>query len=85
MDYEGIQERLIRLLRLRTTPVAVKLLKKMDDIPAVIERPKIRLTICQLVALSRIHERILVGGIEEIICSYAQTVLGFADNLLIFH
>ena len=79
MDVENIQERLIRLLRLRTTPVAIKLLKKKDDIPAGIERPKIRLTVCQMVALSRIHERVLAGGMEEIICSYAQSVLGFAD------
>jgi len=79
MDVENIQERLIRLLRLRTTPVALKLLKKKEDIPAGIQRPKIRLTICQMVALSRIHEQVLAGGMEEIICSYAQSVLGFAD------
>jgi uncharacterized protein (DUF169 family) len=79
MDVENIQERLIRLLRLRTTPVAVTLMKNKEDIPAGIERPKIRLTICQMVALSRIHERVLAGGMDEIICSYAQSVLGFAD------
>jgi uncharacterized protein (DUF169 family) len=74
-----ISERLIRLLRLRTSPVAVKLYGREEEIPQGIEKPTRPITLCQFVNLSRIHGKILLGKMENIVCAYAQSFLGFSD------
>ena len=78
-EWSEVCRELFELLRLRSSPVAVKLVKSEEEIPEGVEKPKKRLTVCQMVNLARIHKRTLAATVDEIICAYAQSVLGFAE------
>jgi uncharacterized protein (DUF169 family) len=67
-DFNQYGEDLERLLILRTSPVAVKMLEKEEDIPAGAYRPKrdkgVHLAQCQAFALSR-RDKVTVAMLKE--------------------
>ncbi len=67
-DLNGIGEEMERRLQLRTSPVAVKLLQKVGDIPEGALRPKkdrgCHLALCQAFAMSR-REKATVAMLKE--------------------
>lgn len=79
MDKNTLSEKMIRTLRLRTSPVAVNLLKSAKQIPPEVGIPKSGFTFCQLVALARLNGRVQAGTKESIGCSHATSVLGMTD------
>ena len=72
-------DRLIRILRIKASPVAVKIFRKGEVLPTDVRRPSEPLTFCQFTYLSRVHKEILLGTFSDIVCAYAQSFLGFAD------
>ena len=72
-------EVLMRLLRLRTWPVAVKLYRRGEEVPCDVVGPAEPITICQFVNIARVHGKPLLGRMRDIVCAYAQSFLGFAD------
>ena len=79
MDNDTLSEKLTRILRLRTSPVAVNLLKSIKQIPSNVEIPKSGYTFCQLVALARLNGVVQAGTKDSIGCSHATSVLGMTD------
>lgn len=77
--WTNFTDRLIHLLRIKTSPVAVKIFRKGEDIPTNIRHPTEPLTFCQFTYISRVHKEPLLGTFSDIICAYAQSFLGFAD------
>lgn len=67
-EYSGYGEELERLLRLRTSPIAVKMLEREEDIPEGAIRPKkdrgYHLAQCQAFAMSR-REKTTVAMLKE--------------------
>lgn len=67
-EYNGCGEELERLLLLRTSPIAVKMLEKEEDIPEGAIRPKrdrgIHIAQCQAFAMSR-RDRLSVAMLRE--------------------
>nr|MDO8135498.1 DUF169 domain-containing protein [Candidatus Njordarchaeum guaymaensis] len=79
MDKSTLNEKLIRLLRLRASPVAVNLLKTAKEIPSTIKVPSSGYTFCQLVALARLNGGVQAGTADSIVCAFATSVLGMTD------
>lgn len=67
-EYNDLGEELERLLRLRTSPIAVKMLEKEEDIPEGAIRPKrdrgYHLAQCQAFALSR-RQKLTIAMLKE--------------------
>jgi uncharacterized protein (DUF169 family) len=79
VDKNTLSEKLTRILRLRTFPVAVSLFKSAKQIPANVEVPKLGYTFCQLAALARLNGGVQAGTKDSIGCSHATSVLGMTD------
>jgi uncharacterized protein (DUF169 family) len=79
VDTKTLNEKLTRILRLRTSPVAVNLLKSTKEIPSNVKIPKVGYTFCQLTALARLNGAIQAGTKDTIGCSHAKSALGMTD------
>lgn len=70
------------LLRLQSLPLALKMLKKEDEIPEEAQRPVkdmgFHLNFCQTLALSRRHGLTIAQGIEDMWCFEPVVGFGFA-------
>lgn len=74
-----ISEGIMNLLRLRTLPVGVKLLKDPKELPPggeILDEP---LTFCQFVTCARVYGRTLGVTQENLVCAIAKGNLGFSD------
>ncbi len=67
-----------RILKLRTPPVGIKLLKAVKDIPEEAYRPK-SATVCQIPAIARYHGIIAAGEKGKIDCPMGAASLGFSE------
>jgi len=74
-----ISDGYMNILRLRTLPVGVKLLKDRKDLPGVSEIPAEPLTFCQFVTYARVYGRTLGVTQENMVCAIAKGNLGFSD------
>ena len=83
-DFKRCGEELERLLLLRTSPLAVKMLKKESDIPAGAVRPKkdrgIHLAQCQAFAISRRQKETVAMLKEDNWCFAALIAYGLVDK-----
>lgn len=82
-DFNGYGEEIERLLQLRTSPIAVKLLEREEDIPQGTTRPKSdigsHLALCQAFAMSR-REGAQVAMLKEDHWCYAPVIaFGLAE------
>jgi len=66
-----------RVLRLRTPPIGIKLLKDVKDIPEEAYRPK-SATVCQVPAIARYHGITAAGEKGKIDCPMGAAALGFS-------
>jgi len=78
-EKEKISEGFMNLLRLRTLPVGVKLLKDRKELPPGCEILDEPLTFCQFVTYARVYGRTLGVSQENLVCAIAKGNLGFAD------
>lgn len=79
MDINSLNEKLMKVLRLRTWPVSVSLLKSAKSIPPTVKTPDSGFTFCQLLALARLNGAVNAGTAQSIVCAYATSALGFTD------
>lgn len=77
MDWQAVSQRVVELIRLPSSPVAVRLLHKGEPVPPDVQRPA-GMTVCQLVTLARIHGQAVLGDAESIVCGVARAMLGLA-------
>ena len=78
-EKKKISEGFMNLLRLRTLPVGVKLLKDRKELPAGCEIFDEPLTFCQFVTYARVYGRTLGVTQENMVCAVAKGNLGFSD------
>ena len=72
-----LSEALERILRLRTPPIGITLLKDVKEIPDDAHKPG-RATVCQVTGIARYHG-IAVGGEKgKVTCPMGATALGFS-------
>lgn len=74
MDYKEMAERLEKILRLDTRPVAVNLYETREELPRVPREKKINL--CQLVSVARYQGGVNSGVPEKMICSMGAACVG---------
>ncbi|MCK5849129.1 MAG: DUF169 domain-containing protein [Caldisericia bacterium] len=74
MDISKITDDFIRILKLDTEPIAVKLLKNKGDARSGIVKKQIN--VCQLVANARHQQRTSTGVPEHMVCSLGAAALG---------
>jgi len=73
-----LSETLERLLKLRTPPIGVKLLKEAKEIPDEAYKPD-KATVCQLTGIARYHGIIVGGEKGKITCPMGAAALGFSE------
>lgn len=71
MNWKEYEEELMKLLRLRTYPVAVKFVD--EELEGNVEKP---MTVCQMVTKARIEGESLVANRKTVFCSIARHFLG---------
>ncbi len=80
-DWEKLTGRMERLLRLKSSPVAFKMLKKkekLDEIPSM-RRNQHKVTLCQLITLAR-NSRWTVGAeLDDFLGPMCPSVIGLAE------
>lgn len=80
-DWEKIVRRMEQLLRLRSFPVAIKLLedeKELDNIPYM-RRLKHKATLCQLISLVRNFDWTVGATQDDLLSETCGSILGFCD------
>lgn len=78
-EKKKISEEFMNLLRLRTLPVEVKLLKDRNQLPPGCEILEEPLTFCQFVTFARVYGRNVGVTNENLVCAIAKGNLGFSD------
>lgn len=73
-----LSETLERTLKLRTSPIGIKLLKDVEEIPEEAYRPSMA-TVCQVPAIARYHNIFAAGEKGKITCPMGAAALGFSD------
>jgi dephospho-CoA kinase len=81
-DWEKIVRRMELLMRLKSFPVALKMLEKreaLDKIP-FIRRPGSKVTLCQLITLVRSFDWTVGAGLEDFLSPNCPSILGLVDT-----
>ncbi|MDR3590527.1 MAG: DUF169 domain-containing protein [Negativicutes bacterium] len=82
MSYETVAQELERYIRPDTFPLAIRVLKPGEPVPAKAKRPErdlgTRLSVCQAVGMARRYGWTLAVGAADQSCPIAQTVFGYA-------
>ena len=76
-NWENLLERINYYLRLKHIPIAVKLLRNIEDVPKEARILKSTYTFCQFNAFSRLYERIVVTTKDNLMCPWARYGFGF--------
>lgn len=79
--WSDVYKALNEYLRLQTYPTGVKLLKGMDEVreKVKIRRPRVKLSVCQVVNLSRIYGWNMAASLNDMTCIYGAVALGLVD------
>jgi uncharacterized protein (DUF169 family) len=81
MDLNAVNDTLNRYLHVKTHPVAVKLCRSEQEIPAGVKRPvndlKVRIPLCQGVAMARRYGWIVALGNVDQSCPFGALTMGF--------
>lgn len=80
-DWEGIVRRMEQLLRLKSFPVAFKMLEKKEDLGAIpfMRRPGHRLTLCQLISLVRNFDWTVGADAQDLAYPTCGSIIGLTD------
>ncbi|MDY6965468.1 MAG: DUF169 domain-containing protein [Halobacteriota archaeon] len=78
---ERIASRLNELLRPKTFPTGVKLLKNIDEVDGLkkVRRPDEEVAICQLISYARLYGWTIAGTADDNLCPLGEAVLGFVE------
>ncbi len=79
-DWEKLVRRLERLLRLRSFPVALKMLPRKEDLAAVpfLRRPQHKMTLCQLISLARNFDWTVGADADDFVFGTCPSILGLS-------
>lgn len=86
MDWEKIVRRMELLMRLKSFPVAFKMLEKremLDNVPFV-RRPGKQVTLCQLITLVRSFDWTVGADVNDFLFPSCSAMLGMRDTPDIF-
>ncbi len=80
-DWERISRRLEHLMRLKSFPVAFKMLEQKDDLGTIpfLKRLENKVTLCQLITFARSLERTVGADLDDFGSFSCPSVLGLAD------
>ncbi|HIE07476.1 MAG TPA: dephospho-CoA kinase [Desulfarculaceae bacterium] len=80
-DWEKIVRRLERLLRLRSFPVAFKMLEKKTELENIpfLRRPQSKMTMCQMINMVRNFDWSIGADLDDFISSACSSVLGLEE------
>lgn len=80
-NWEGIVRRMEQLLRLRSFPVALKMLEKKEDLGAIpfMRRPQHKLTLCQLISLVRNFDWTVGAEAADFTYPTCASIIGLRD------
>lgn len=79
--WNDIYKSLNEYLKLSTYPVGVKLLRSIREIKedVRIRKPRVKLSVCQVIGLSRIYGWNIAASISDMTCIYGAIALGLID------
>lgn len=78
--YAELSQKLMRLLRLRTLPVGIKLFERISDIPKSFETIEEECSVCQVIGVARYFEKAVAAVKEELTaCPVGCFSLGMCD------
>lgn len=77
-DWEKISKRLERLMRLKSFPVAFKMLEKKEDLNEIsfLRRAEHKVTLCQLISFARSFDRTMGADVDDFISPECSSILG---------
>jgi dephospho-CoA kinase len=80
-DWEKIVRRLEQLLRLKSFPVAFRMLEKKEELGAIpfMRRPKHKLTLCQMISLARNFDWTVGADAEDFTYPTCASIVGLGD------
>ena len=80
-DWEKLVRRMELLMRLRSFPVAFKLLEKQEDIAAIpfIRRMTHKVTLCQLITIVRTYDWTVGADLNDFISPMCPSIIGLTD------
>ncbi|MCK8602739.1 dephospho-CoA kinase [Desulfoferrobacter suflitae] len=80
-DWEKLTQRIERLMRLKSFPVAFKMLREKSDLDAVpfLRRPDHKVTLCQLINLVRNFDWTVGAAADDFLFPSCPSVIGLAD------
>lgn len=80
-DWEKLTQRIERLMRLKSFPVAFKMLREKSDLDAVpfLRRPDHKATLCQLINLVRNFDWTVGAAADDFLFPSCASVIGLAD------
>lgn len=82
LDWEKLVRKMERLMRLKSFPVAFKMLKKKADLDTIafIRRPEHKVTLCQLISLVRNFDWSVGAELNDFMHPMCPSILGFTDT-----
>ena len=80
-DWKKLTQRMERLMRLKSFPVAFKMLKEKADLDAIpfLRRPDHKITLCQLINLARNFDWTVGADAEDFLFASCPSIIGLAD------
>ena len=81
-DWEKLVRRMEQLLRLKSFPVAFKMLAKKEDLDQIpfLRRPRHRSTLCQLITLVRNFDWTVGAALDDFLFDACPSILGLCEN-----
>ena len=81
IDWEKLIRRMELLMRLKSFPVAFKMLEKKDDLKKIpfLRRTSHKSTLCQLITLVRNFDWTVGAGLDDFLFSACPSILGLTD------
>jgi len=81
MVLEEIAQALDAYVRPQTFPVAIRMIRSIDEVPEKAKMPKrdlgVRMPVCQAIALARRYGWLMAMGTEDMLCPLGALTLGF--------
>jgi dephospho-CoA kinase len=80
-DWEKLAQRLERLMRLKSFPVAFKMLREKTELNTIpfVRRPDHRVTLCQLINLARNFDWTVGADVDDFLFPSCPSIIGLAD------
>ncbi len=81
-DWEKLVRRIEQLMRLKSFPVAFKMLRRKEDLDQVpyLRRPEGKMTLCQLITLVRNFDWTVGAELDDFVSPVCPSILGLTDT-----